>query len=141
MRVEVIDNEGIKTSIEREGELLNEGIKPLTIRSIVKFLEDQLSSPSVRNSYEGEELTIKERLASFLRYDEGTPEDWFTTSEIKRIYEEVYEEEARLSTISTYLARMYSDGILERTGSRARRKYRLAPSERAKVAKVMDSAF
>ncbi len=141
VRVEVTNEEGVKTSMESEGDLLSESFKPLMIRSITQFLEGQLSSSSVRNPYDGggEDLTIKERLASFLRYDERAPNGWFTSSQVKRIYEEAFDENVRLSTISTYLASMHSEGILERKGSRAMRQYQLFPTESMKPLSVANA--
>ncbi len=134
VRVEVTNDGGLKTSMESEGDL-SEALKPIMIRNIIAFLESQLSSSSVNIpcDCDGEDLTIKERLASFLRYDERAPKDWFTSSQIRRIYEEAYEEEVRLSTISTYLANLHSEGILMRKGSRARRQYQLASLERGEA--------
>jgi hypothetical protein len=138
VRVEVTNEEGVKTSWEREADLSSEMLKLLLIRNITKFLEDQLSSSSAMNPYEceGEELTIKQRLTSFLRYDERAPKDWFTSSQVKRIYEDVYEENVRLSTISTYLASLHSEGVLLRKGSRAMRQYRMVPTESAKAVRA-----
>jgi len=132
VRVEVTDEEGIKTSMEKEGDLQTLMFKQATIREVLRFLDAQLAPVSNRNPYDAdiEDLTIKERLASFLRYDPKAPKEWFTSSEIKRIYEEAFEEDVRLSTISTYLASMHSEGILERRGSRAKRQYRLLLTER-----------
>ncbi|MBA7558239.1 hypothetical protein ES705_51035 [subsurface metagenome] len=127
--------EGTETSMEGQGILSSEIFKTPMIRGIMKSLEDQLSLFPVNNPYgvKGEDLTIKERLILFLRYDERAPKDWFTTSQLKRLYEEVYEDNLRLSTISTYLANMYSGGILLRKGSRAMRQYRLASLERGEA--------
>ena len=128
VRVEVINEEGMKTSMEREGDFMDESFKPSIISSMVKFLEDELPSPFLSDPSEvdSEDLTIKERLAYFLRYDKRSPGDWFTSSQIRRIYEEAYGEQVGISTLSTYLANMHSEGILVRKGSRAKREYRLA---------------
>ena len=128
VRVEVVNEEGMKTSMEREGDFMDESFKPSTISSMVKFLENTLPSPFLSDPSEvdSEDLTIKERLAYFLRYDKRSPGDWFTSSQIRRIYEEAYGEQVGISTLSTYLANMHSEGILVRKGSRAERKYRLA---------------
>jgi hypothetical protein len=138
VRVEVMDDEGNKTSMEKEGDLRIEMLRQLTIRDVKLFLESQLTPMPSRDAYgcEGEDLTIKERLASFLRFDERAPEGWFTTSQIKRTYEAVFGENLRLSTISTYLASLHSNGFLERTGSRAKRQYRVIPIERAEAEKA-----
>lgn len=125
VRVEVTTDEGVKTSMEKEGDLQHEMLKQLTIMEVVKFLKAQLSLIPV----EDEEFTIKERLASFLRFHQQAPKGWFTSSQMKKIYEEEYKEKVRLSTISTYLASMHSDGILERQGSRAKRQYRVVFSK------------
>lgn len=140
VRVEVTDEEGVKSSIEKEGDLQSEMSRQLTIRDALRFLEAQLSPLPVRNPYDpdAEDLTIKERLASFLRYDEKAPKDWFTSSQIRRTYEEVFEENLRLSTISTYLASMHSEGILERKGSRAKRQYRLVPTESTEAPRAVN---
>ena len=134
VRVEVTNEEGVKTSMEREGDSMNEAFKPTTIRSIVRFLEDQIPSSAI-DPYDmgNEDLTIKSRLEYFLRYDRKAPHDWFTSSELKRIYEEVYGVEIRLSTLSTYLASMHSEGLLIRKGSRAQRKYKVVSAQRAKA--------
>lgn len=138
VRVEVTDDDGVKSSMEKEGDLQLEMLRQLTVRDVIKFLEAQLAPLSVRDAYdyEGEDLTIKERLASFLRYDERAPKGWFISSQIKRIYEGAFEENLRLSTISTYLASMHSEGILERKGSRAKRQYRLIAKESTEAASV-----
>ena len=134
VRVEVTNEEGVKTSMEREGDSMNEAFKSTTIRSIVRFLEDQIPSSAI-DLYDmgNEDLTIKSRLEYFLRYDRKAPHDWFTSSELKRIYEEVYGVEIRLSTLSTYLASMHSEGLLIRKGSRAQRKYKVVSAQRAKA--------
>lgn len=117
------------SSIVFEGDSRSdEMFKSTTITSTVKFLQDRIPSPSTINPYdvESESLTIKERLAFFLQYDERAPKDWFTSSDLKRIYEEAYGDDVKLSTLSTYLASLHSEDILMRTGSRAQRRYKVA---------------
>ncbi|MDI6811037.1 MAG: antitoxin VapB family protein [archaeon] len=128
------DEEGM--NMERQSVLSSETLETPIIRSIMKSLKDQLSQLSLNNTHgvRSEDLTIKERLTSFLKYDERAPKDWFTSSQVKQIYEEVYKDNVKLSTISTYLAGMYSEGILMRKGSIAMRQYRLASLERRKAA-------
>ncbi len=67
-------------------------------------------------------LTLKERLEMFLRFE--FPEAWFSSLDVKRRYESVYGK-INLSTISTYLARMQRNNLLERRGNRNQREYRL----------------
>ena len=131
VRVEVTDDAGMKSSIEKEGALQLGMFKRAVINEVLKFLEEQLSLipvQDVRDPYT-EGLTIKERLASFLQYDPHAPPDWFTSSQIQRIYEKTFEESVRLSTISTYLAKLHAEGILEWKGSRARRQFRVVHAQ------------
>jgi hypothetical protein len=67
-----------------------------------------------------ESLTIKERLELFLTFE--YKDQWFTSLEVKRDYDRVYSS-INLSTVSTYLSRMYREGKLERMGNRNRRQY------------------
>ncbi len=70
---------------------------------------------------ESEPLTLKERLEMFLRFE--YPRIWFSSLDVKRQYESVYGK-ISLSTVSTYLARMYRDDIFLRRGNRNQREYR-----------------
>jgi len=132
--LKAIDEKDSKDKIRKIYEeiipILNQGEGLIEEREISSF---PFNIP--RNCDSGD-LTIKERLAYFLRYDESAPKGWFTSSQVRRIYEEVYGEEVRLSTISTYLASLHSGGVLERKGSRAMRQYRLFPMESMEGMKV-----
>ena len=69
-----------------------------------------------------ESLTIKQRLELFLNFEYTG--QWFTSLEVKRNYDRVYGN-INLSTVSTYLSRMYRENKLERMGNRNQRKYHL----------------
>jgi hypothetical protein len=127
VRVEVWKDELVLTSMESRYESLSEALSPFAIKDLGNFLANKRSMLASASPFDQEQeaLTIKERLASFLRYDERAPKGWFTSSQILRIYEEAFGESVRLSTVSTYLASLYVDGILERKGSRAKREYRV----------------
>jgi hypothetical protein len=144
VRVEVTNDAGMKSSIEKEGAIQLGMLKREVINEVLRFLEEKLSLipvQDVRDPYT-EGLTIKERLASFLQYDLHAPHDWFTSSEIRRIYEEAFDEGVRLSTISTYLANLHTEGILEWKGSRAKRQFRVVhaqePVEAEKDARAVE---
>ncbi|HUV80658.1 MAG TPA: hypothetical protein VMW40_07565 [Candidatus Bathyarchaeia archaeon] len=125
VRVEIFKDDKKIAAMEDLADSIGEALGPLTIKDIANFLVNKRSLLSADIPYDtqSEDLTIKERLASFLRFDERAPQGWFTSSQVKRIYEDTFGGNVRLSTISTYLASMYSDGILERKGSRAMRQY------------------
>lgn len=63
-----------------------------------------------------------DRIASIIRnhYPEG---DWFTSNEVCELYEIVFREGIKMSTVSTYLARLTDDQLLNRKGSMSQRLY------------------
>jgi hypothetical protein len=69
-----------------------------------------------------ESLTIKQRLELFLNFEYKG--QWFTSLEVKRDYDRVYGN-INLSTVSTYLSRMYRENKLDRMGNRNMRKYHI----------------
>jgi hypothetical protein len=69
----------------------------------------------------GDKYTIKERLRLFLKFEFRNM--WFTTVQVKEKYELQYSEEIKISTVSTYLTRLYNEGFLERRGNRVEREY------------------
>ena len=69
-----------------------------------------------------ESLTIKQRLELFLNFEYKS--QWFTSLDVKRDYDRAYGN-INLSTVSTYLSRMYRESKLERMGNRNQRKYHI----------------
>ena len=57
VRAEVTDEEGLTTSLEREGDLLLAMLRQLTIQDMLRFLDTELASLSTRDldEYEAEE--------------------------------------------------------------------------------------
>ncbi len=68
-------------------------------------------------------LTIKERLRGFIKYE--YPRVWFKSLDLKKSFEETFDTQINLSTISEYLARMHREGLLERRGNRTQWEYKL----------------
>lgn len=68
-----------------------------------------------------DKYTIKERLRLFLKFEFSSV--WFTSLQVKDKYERQYGEEIKISTVSTYLTRLYNEGFLERRGNRVERAY------------------
>ncbi|MHA1259220.1 MAG: hypothetical protein ACTSVB_10060, partial [Candidatus Heimdallarchaeaceae archaeon] len=63
-----------------------------------------------------------ERVASIIRnhYPEG---DWFTSNEVCELYEIVFREGIKMSTVSTYLSRLSDENLLKKKGSVSQRLY------------------
>ncbi len=68
-----------------------------------------------------EKYTIKERLRLFLKFEFRNL--WFTSIQVKEKYEIQYSEGIKISTVSTYMTRLYNEGYLERRGNRVEREY------------------
>lgn len=138
IRVEVLKDDLRISSMESVFDSVNEALA--SFATLVNFLVTKRSSAPTDIPYdlERDDLTIKERLASFLRFDERAPKDWFTSSEIKRIYEEAFDANVRLTTISTYLASLHAEGIVERKGNRAKWHYRVLSTNRMEIPRAVN---
>ncbi|HIH45203.1 MAG TPA: hypothetical protein HA257_09110 [Candidatus Methanoperedenaceae archaeon] len=116
IRIEITEDDGSRTTAEFDGTNLR--------GKLARFMESlNLESDSEEVNYPAQDsLTLRERFEMFLKFE--CSQAWLTSLEAKRRYENVYGR-INLSTVSTYLARMYQEGLLERRGSRTHREYRM----------------
>ncbi len=87
-------------------------------------------TPSFQERIGDTKLTINERLELFLKYE--YPRVWFSSQDIQQHYEKIYGP-IKLSTVSTYLSRMFGKDLLERRGNRTQREYRYISDEPAEL--------
>jgi len=125
IQVNIVQDDGTRAFAELEGEFLT--------ASAIKFIQSTVNiqsalkerstaiEPIFSSAANESDLTLKERLEMFLRFE--YPGIWFSSLEVKKRYESVYGK-ISLSTVSTYLARMHRDNILEKRGNRINREYR-----------------
>ncbi len=129
INLEIVDGD-MKTTVTFEGDLGKKRVLQLIEALDFQPTSTETSSRTLPNSLDlktsDEKLTVKERLRLFLRYE--YPKVWFTSIEVREHYGRVFER-IPLSTVSTYLARMYREGILERRGNRVQREYRFIHEE------------
>jgi hypothetical protein len=92
-----------------------------TLTEFMPDLHDQKLPSWLDESPEG--LTQKDKV--FLLLKHGHLDSWVRSQDIQKEYEIVYGDEIQLSSVSTYLARYFNQGYLERRGSRAQREYKL----------------
>lgn len=121
VEIYIVKDDGTKAFAEFTGEFWNMSATRF-ILSAAKASPDQ--PPPISSGVQDitqESLTLKERLEMFLRFE--YPRVWFTSLDVKRQYESVYGK-INLSTVSTYLARMNRDSILDRRGNHNQREYR-----------------
>ncbi len=69
------------------------------------------------------DLSQKEKVLLILKNNHS--DHWVRSQDLKVEYNEIFGEDIKLSSLSTYLARHYDEGALRRRGSRAQREYRL----------------
>lgn len=107
------DTESLKTALSlvtgKGGDTSIEAVSPLPKK--IGSINDLISASKI------------ERIASIIRnhYPEG---DWFTSNEICDLYEYVFKEGVKMSTVSTYLARLHEEQqLLNRKGNISQRLY------------------
>lgn len=120
LKIEVHDGEGNTITVSFKGQLTRN--KVLRILDFVELLGGVSSGRTTDrdplydlSKYEKLRLVIKRRF----------PIGWFTSHEALIAYEETVNEPIALSTVSTYLARLTSQTFLSRSGSYARRRYKI----------------
>lgn len=87
-----------------------------------EFLPQWISEYDIHN------LSQKEKLYILLeREHQG---EWVRSQDVKEEYENIWGDEIKLSSLSTYLARFHDKGEMERRGSRAQREYKFFPGIR-----------
>ena len=127
MRVELFDNDGNRYTIAFEGQVTRD--KALRLLDLVELLggapgENPNLSP---NSALTNSLVSRfEKLQVVIQ--KSFPLIWFSSKDLQSIYEQDLKEPIGLSTVSTYLSRMTSKGMLLRTGGPNNLKYRTAPN-------------
>ena len=80
-----------------------------------------------------DELSIMEKIKILIK--NATPLLWFSSHDIQELYQH-YFGTVTLSTVSTYLARLVENGILERQGSRSKRRYKLVDNSLVNVTAI-----
>ncbi len=115
-------------------------IKEEDVREIKRDLKNEIKDTTQATEfapwlkkYNLKNLSIKDKVLLLLKHNH--PNEWVRSQDLKLEYEFIYREKIKLSSLSTYLARFYEEGLLERRGSRAQREYRLI-SEKANAVKI-----
>jgi hypothetical protein len=118
IKVDVNDGEGNKLSISFQGKLSRGKILQL-----LDFVE-LLGGIPPGEPRKASDLSKFEKLK--LLVESKFPVGWFTSQDAMIAYEDTYDEPMGLSTVSTYLSRLARKTVLQRGGTLAGRKYRLA---------------
>ncbi len=122
IQVNLVNDDGTKAFAEFEGEIPAMSASRFILSAAKSKFALQESSLASQVGENGSQLTLKERLEMFLKFEFSRI--WFSSLDVQKRYEDVYGN-INLSTVSTYLARMYRDNLLERRGNRNQREYHI----------------
>jgi hypothetical protein len=107
VRVIVRDVYDRETSLEIKGRIDEESLNYL-----INNLKLLVSGGAQASDERGESNTYYSKLRGLVaRYLKS---GYFTSLQVRELYREMYNEDLKLTTISTYLGRMVSDGLLRR---------------------------
>ena len=123
MRVELFDTDGNRYTIDFEGQVTRD--KALRLLDLVELLG---GAPSEGPTSGAGAFLPNRMLSRFekvqLVIQKSFPLVWFSSKDIQSVYEQELKEPVSLSTVSTYLSRMTSKGVLLRTGGSNNLKYK-----------------
>jgi hypothetical protein len=127
IRVELFDSEGNRYTIAFEGQVTRD--KALRLLDLVELLGGAPSeSPTVSQSASMPNRVLSRFEKVQLVVQKSFPLIWFSSKDIQSVYETELKEPISLSTVSTYLSRMSTKGMLLRTGGPNNLKYKTAPN-------------
>ncbi len=125
MRVELQDSDGNRYTIAFEGQITRD--KALRLLDLVELLGGVPSEGPTLNSAASLPNRVLSRLEKVqLVIQKSFPLIWFSSKDIQSVYEQELKEPVSLSTVSTYLSRMTTKGLLLRTGTGNNLKYKSA---------------
>lgn len=109
VRVEVFDNDGSRYVITLEGRITRE--KAVRILDLVELLGG-ISGEVIQPEVELSGLSKFNQVKSII--EKHFPVVWFSSKEVRSMYEKELKRPISLSTVSTYLSRMADRGFLMR---------------------------
>jgi hypothetical protein len=128
IRVELFDSDGNRYTIAFEGQVTRD--KALRLLDLVELLgggmQGEGASAGARTATPAANVSRFEKV--YLVIQKNFPLVWFSSKDIQSIYEQELKEPISLSTVSTYLSRMSTKGVLLKTGSQNSIKYKTAPA-------------
>ncbi|MCL2135209.1 MAG: hypothetical protein FWH37_06610 [Candidatus Bathyarchaeota archaeon] len=123
MRVELFDNNGVKYTLAVEGSITRDkALQLLDMMELIGVMPNETQASNNSNNVFPTELSLFEKVQKIIQ--KNFPIVWFSSKEVLLIYEQELKEPVKLSTVSTYLARMTTQGLLIRTGTGNNVKYK-----------------
>lgn len=127
MRVELFDSDGNRYTVAFEGQITRD--KALRLLDLVELLGGMPNEDPIQNNSNravAATASIFDKVQMIIQ--KSFPLIWFSSKDILAVYEQELKEPINLSTVSTYLSRMASKGLLLRTGTGNNLKYKAAPN-------------
>ncbi len=138
VKVEMSDDQENKITITFEGTLNEKSLKTLIVSAnniLGKRTSDLEGSPDIPIE-DALDLSVYDRVKLLISTAYGMG-SYFTTNDLCESYQDLFSTQLKITTGSTYLARLYEEGYLERTGTRNERKYKLRKEIREKIPKLI----
>ena len=129
VKIEVLAEDGNKLTVVFDGKL-----NRTKLLQVLDFVELLGGMPEVEEEKTLANLSKFDKLHNILK--SKFPIGWFTSQEAMISYEDTFNEPINLSTVSTYLSRLASRGLLNRSGSFVERKYKLKRTTQQEKAPV-----
>jgi hypothetical protein len=127
MRVELFDSDGNRYTIAFEGQITRD--KALRLLDLVELLggmPGEGSSVAPNPTLPNNKVSRFEKVQLVIQ--KSFPVIWFSSKDVQSVFEQELKEPIGLSTVSTYLSRMATKGLLLRTGGSNNLKYKAAPN-------------
>jgi len=126
MRVELFDSEGNRYTVAFEGQITRDkAIRLLDLVELLGGMPGEGVNPGAGSAVAGKIFSRFDKVRSVIQ--KSFPLIWFSSRDVQSVYEQELKEPVSLSTVSTYLARMASRGLLSRVGASNNLKYKVAP--------------
>ena len=116
-KIDLNDDDGNKFTISLEGHLTR-----TKVLQILDFV-DLLGGSSMEKIHKTSSDSKFGKLQKVIQRQ--FPVGWFTSQEVMIAYEDTLDEPIGLSTVSTYLTRLAIKGVLNKSGSKAKRIYKV----------------
>ncbi|KPV61538.1 MAG: hypothetical protein AOA65_2355 [Candidatus Bathyarchaeota archaeon BA1] len=120
MRVDIFDESGNRYTVTFEGQVTRD--KAIRLLDLVELLGGM---PGINPEWSRatSEASKFDKIRSII--DKHFPMVWFSSKDVRSLYEQELKEPISLSTVSTYLSRMADRGVLVKSGPSISRRYRM----------------
>jgi hypothetical protein len=121
MKVDVVDGSGNRYTVTFAGNVTRD--KAIRLLEIVELLGGMPENASVNSSSQIQDLSKFDKIR--LTVEKHFPIVWFTSKDVKAMYEQEFREPIGLSTVSTYLSRMTTRGVITENTILNHKRYKI----------------